>query len=166
MGMMMRHSLALIRFVVFLTACTASDAPIIESAVDTSLFDGDYTLVEADTFATLIEEIERTEDQERRKALEVILQSEVDLYSHFVMEHGVIRSGKLIIQEISLTSGTLEGNTLQGTAIWHEDIRHPGDMAEVNVELSIEDNPLYFTYHESDIQAADAIVLIRDSQDN
>jgi hypothetical protein len=163
--MIIRHSLVKIAFMFFLTACT-NGAPLIESTVDTSLFDGSYTLVKDDTFASLIEEIQRTQDQERRDALEAILQSEIDRYSDFVIEYGVIRSGKSIIQEFSLTSGTLEGNILNGKAIWHEDIRDPGDMVEVNVELSIEDHLLFFTYHESDVQAADVIVLMRDSQDN
>jgi hypothetical protein len=92
---------------IFLAACTANGAPLIESTVDTSLFDGNYTLVEADTFTSLIDQIKRTEDQERRIALEAILRSEIVRYSHFVIQNGVIRSGKSIIQEFSLISGTL-----------------------------------------------------------
>lgn len=151
---------------IFLAACTANGAPLIESTVDTSLFDGNYTLVEADTFTSLIDQIERTEDQERRIALEAILRSEIDRYSHFVIKNGVIRSGKSIIQEFSLISGTLGEYFFNGVAVWHEDIQDPGDMVEVNVELSIEDDLFYFTYHESEIQTADVIVLIRDSRDN
>lgn len=61
-----------------------------------------------------------------------------------------------------MISGKFEGNVLESRAIWHEDIRDPGDMVEVFVELMIEEDMLYFTYYESEAEPADTIVLTRD----
>ena len=148
--------------IITLTSCTPGDAPIVESTVDTSLFDGNYLLAEVASFDPLMDEIERTEDDERRKALEEILSSEIARYSDFSIEHGIIRSGRSIIEEFSLISGVTEGNSFSGKAIWHEDVQDPGDSIEVFVELSIEDDILHFTYGESEAECSDSIVLIRD----
>jgi hypothetical protein len=163
---MIRRLIVQVGFIVLIPACAAGDAPLVVSTVDTSLIDGQYLLAEAASITALRIDIERAEDQEVRRALEAMMLSEISRYSDFSIENGVVRSGKSIIQEFSLISGTHEGNVLIGKAIWHEDIRDPGDMVEVFVELSIEGDLLYFTYYESEAEPADTIVLIRDFLSN
>lgn len=163
---MKRHFVIHVALIIIFTACTAGDAPLVESTIDTSLFNGSYLLAEAASFSPLMNEIDETEDHERRQALEAILSIEISRYSDFSIENGVIRSGTSIVQEFSLTSGKIEGNVLKGRAIWHEYVLDPGDMVEVFVELSIEEDILYFKYYESNAEPVDTIVLIRDFQDN
>jgi hypothetical protein len=162
---MKRHSVIRIVLVLILSACTVGDTPVVESTVDTSIFNGQYLLVEAASFTPLMDDIERTKNPERRQALEALLSIEISRYRDFSIENGVVRSGKSIIQEFSLISGKTEGNVLEGRAVWHEDIRDPGDMVEVFVELMIEEDILYFTNYESEAEPADTIVLIRDFQE-
>jgi hypothetical protein len=163
---MKRQRIFLVVLILILSACTVGDAPIVESTVDTSIFNGRYLLVEAASFTPLIDELERTRNPERREALETLLLIEISRYSDFSIEKGVIRSGSSIIQEFSLISGKTEGNILEGRAIWHEDIRDPGDMVEVFIELKIEEDMLYFMYYESEAEPVDTKVLIRDFRED
>jgi hypothetical protein len=152
----------LLLFPLILTACNWNDSPVIESDVDTHIFDGSYLMVESTSISLLEFEIERTEDKNKIKDLHALIESEMDRYSNFNIDGSIIRSGKTLVQEFSLISAIIEDNTLEGRAIWHEDVHDPGDMIEVIVELRFEGDLLYFSNYEVDSANEETIVLVKD----
>ncbi len=141
--------------------CIRGPAPLVPSPVDTSIFDGSYELVPESSFASVQDGIERSSEESERKAFERILSSNIDQFSNFSIDHGVIRSGSFIVQEFSLISAERSENRLLGRAIWHEDVGDPGDMNEVTIEMRRQGNTLSFWIYDPNNNRGDAIVLSR-----
>jgi hypothetical protein len=73
----------------------------------------------------------------------------------------MIRSGTRLVQEFSLTEATVEGDTLRGKAVWHEDVGDPGDSSEVLVRLRLKGESLEFSMLNEQGEPDDVVVLAR-----
>ena len=131
------------------------------SSVDTSAFDGDYTLKPEASFRSLRERLENEKDTSRRKLGESMLQLMVGQYANFRIRKGVIRSGARVVQEFSLLNAKVEGNVLRGKALWHEDVADPGDSSEVHIILRLSGNEVEFAVLDEQGQSADPVVFAR-----
>ena len=129
--------------------------------IATPIFDGSYILDREASLAGLRKRLAeaRLENQE---AAQSVLDMTEKQFDNFRINHGVITSGKSLVQEFRLVSGTMNDGQLHGRAIWHEDIHDPGDFTAVNVHLSLEGNTLKFSYHpDGERPPEDPIVLRR-----
>jgi hypothetical protein len=72
------------------------------------------------------------------------------LFSPLRINRNVIRYGKLIEGEFRLTSAEVDGNVLQGDAMWHEDVHDPGDYSEVKLTLEKDGDLLRLTYQDAE----------------
>jgi hypothetical protein len=127
----------------FVLSSCIRDLPL-SSSVDTSTFDGKYTLDEDRSLADFYELIENTEDEDQRENLEFLLSYTIDSYADFTIKDGVIYSGKVVIEGYELTSATTENGVLRGNAFWWEDVYDPGDFHEAIVTMSLEGGTLEF----------------------
>lgn len=134
---------------------------LVPSVVDTSLFDGEYSLLAETSFGKMRAARDAEADPVRRQQLDLLLNRAIEQYSHFRVKRGVIRSGTRLIQELSLRQGSLEGDTLRGTALWHEDVGDPGDAAEVPILLRLQGDSLEFAMLDEMGNAGDPVVLTR-----
>jgi hypothetical protein len=100
-------------------------------------------------------------DPARRRETEMLLQAMADQYANFRIRHGVIRSGTRPVQEFSLTEATIDGGTLRGKAVWHEDVGDPGDSSEVAVMLRLTDESLEFSVLDGQGEPDDRVVFNR-----
>ena len=66
-----------------------------------------------------------------------------------------------MIQSFVLTRAEIEGNVLEGRALWHEDVYDPGDCAMVNVRLELEGDTLRFWHYVEEEEAGEPIILQR-----
>jgi len=122
----------------------AVDVAVIPSPVDTARFDGTYDLIVERSFPASRERLEDEADPDRRRLERRNLDSMISQYRNFRVDHGVIRSGVGLVQELSLLHATVEGDVLRGEALWHEDIGDPGDMSGVPVVLRLTGDTLEF----------------------
>jgi len=157
----MRNLLLLTLLLLLPTACTAGTGPLVPSSVDTAVFDGCYRLDPQASFAPLYHQMEASQEVEEVALLEDILAFEIDQYQDFTIEGGVIRSGGSLRQEFSLASAEVEEGTLQGKAVWHEDVGDPGDASEVLVALRLEGERLRFYVYENPGEMGEAVILVR-----
>jgi len=154
-------------FAAFTMACKGPGAELVPSSVDTSAFDGDYTLKPESSFRSIRQKVESEKDVERRKQGESLLQMFAEQYANFRIRNGVIRSGTRLVQEFSLLDAKVEGNTLRGKALWHEDVADPGDSSEVHVMLRLNGNMLEFAVLDKPGQSSDRpVVLVRRGPQN
>jgi hypothetical protein len=134
---------------------------VIPSHVETSLFDGDYFLLEDRSFAALREKVLTDSDAARRVQGVRLLAMEAGHWRPFSIRHGVIHAGSVLTQEFSLLSATISGTTLRGRAMWHEDIHDPGDMSEESIVLRLDGGVLEFTMLDELGAASDPVFLRR-----
>lgn len=132
-GTRLGSALATMLAVAGLVAC-ARDA-LVPSPVETPDLDGAYALVLEESFRSTRRQLSAEVDDARRRQGEELLRRLADGYADFRIGHGVIRSGTLPVQEFSLQEARVEGDTLRGRAIWHEDAGDPGDSREVELIL-------------------------------
>ena len=136
-----------------------SDMERYANPIATPAFDGRYTLTDSSfqEFPAIAQQ-PRPEKRESHKQLLAIL---ADQYENFRIDHGVITSGKVLVQEFRLISGTRTEGMLQGRAIWHEDVADPGDYSTVNVRLSLKGDALAFSFFPDGEQPVNPIILRR-----
>jgi hypothetical protein len=135
---MRRLFLAYCLILVAFAGCGRSSTPLVPSTVDTSAFDGEYTLDAEASFRTLFDEIENAQDDNDKRRVELILAMSSKQYENFRIANGVIRSGVFpLTQEFSLISATTHSGVLQGRAVWHEDIGDPGDASTIFITLGL-----------------------------
>ena len=146
------------------TACTAGSAALIPSSVDTSRFDGRYELVADESFGKMRQSVESEPDGSRRQLGHELMGHMKSQYANFHVSHGVIRCGTALVQEFSLLPGTLTGNTWRGKAMFHEDIEDPGDVNEVELQLSVDGDRLEFSFVNEDGTLEDPVVLRRSAK--
>ena len=151
----------LVILLLLISGCNTNSTPLIASSVDTTLFDGNYQLLEEESFLSLLRVFSEAENEVDRSAYEAIMVSSYDQFSNFTIDSGVIRSGSFITQEFSLIEAEIEGSRLLGSAYWHEDVRDPGDYVEMQIELRLTDDILHLWYFESTDEMGDEIVLVR-----
>jgi hypothetical protein len=132
---------------------------LVPSRVDTAAFDGRYALLAEPSFAALRDKARTEQDPKRRLTLETLLQWQAEQYGDFRIHRGVIRSGTRLVQEFSLTHADVQGNTLRGKALWHEDVGDPGDATEVPVSLRLQGDTLEFAMQGDDGQPGDTVYL-------
>jgi len=101
------------------------------------------------------------ESPERRDTLQDMLAMRRDEFQNFDIDHGVITSGKMLVQEFRLVRATTDEEELRGKAIWHEDIHDPGDSSAINVRLSLEGDELKFWYFPNGDEPGEPVVLPR-----
>ena len=128
--------------------------------IPTPTLDGSYVLDYESSFGDLRARLAEAQPAER-EILERLLAAAKDQLHNFRIDHGVITSGKLLIQEFRLISATTENGTLIGKAIWHEDIYDPGDCSSVNVRLNLEGDILKFYYSPDGDEPGEPIILRR-----
>jgi hypothetical protein len=126
--------------------------------IATPVFDGDYILDSERSFADIRGRLAQAAPG-KEETLRQILAMSQERFQDFRIKHGVITSGKHIIQEFRVTSATSDGGHLQGKAIWHEDLHDPGDCCFVKVHLKLEDGILEFSYSPEDEEPDSPIVL-------
>lgn len=119
-------------------------AAVIPSPVDTARFDGSYELIVERSFPASRELLETETDPETRRLERRNLDSMISQYRDFRIDHGVIRSGIGLVQELSLLHATVQGDVLRGEALWHEDVGDPGDVSGVPVVLRLSGDTLEF----------------------
>ncbi len=119
-----------------LSACDADPHALRPSRVATPQFDGEYALIPEQSFADLRAWVAAEPDAERRKGRGVLLGLALDLHDNLTIRRGVLRSGAVLVQEFSLKSARLDGDTLTGVAVWHEDIEDPGDASDIGIRLT------------------------------
>jgi hypothetical protein len=147
--------------VVSFMACTAGSGALVPSNVDTSLFDGHYEVMASESFPAMRNEIESEADEARKQTGRQLVNYLTTQYRNFRVHDGVIRSGTVLVREISLVSGKLEGSAWRGKAVMHEDIGDPGDTNEVELQLTIDGDRLEFAFLREDGTPEDPIVLRR-----
>ena len=126
--------------VVALAACVVSCSlgsgeAVVPSAVDTREFDGRYALVVEESFGTLRKQVQAEGDPNRRTTGESLLKVLAVNWADLRVDHGVIRAGRVLVQEFSLITATRSSEGIAGTAVWHEDVKDPGDMSRVEIAL-------------------------------
>lgn len=131
---------------------------VVRSNVDTSKFDGAYTLDRQASFARFSRSAQAEADPTRRQQGEAVRQMMLDRFEDLRVRAGVIQAGKGLVQEFSLVEATLEGDTLRGQAVWHEDIGDPGDSSEIGIKLRLTGSTLEFATFESPGQPDDLLV--------
>jgi hypothetical protein len=134
---------------------------LIPSAADTTPFDGEYILKPDASFKKLRQKLETETDPKCRAQGEAVLAMMASQYANFRIRHGVIRSGAQLVQEFSLREAKIEGGTLRGKAVWHEDIGDPGDNSEVGVQLRLTGDVLQFSILNETGQQEDVVELIK-----
>jgi hypothetical protein len=145
--------------------CGCNSTPLVPSTVDTSLFDGEYTLDAEASFRTLHGEIEKAQDDNDKRRLEFILAMSIKQYDNFRIANGVIRSGAFpLTQEFSLISVTTKNGVLRGKAVWHEDVGDPGDESTVFITLKLDGDVLEFYVYDSEDQIGDPVILSKTTQ--
>jgi len=142
-------------------ACHGSGTAIVPSPVDTAAFDGEYELLAEASFSGMRQQVASDPDEKHKQIGLQLLERQAEQYSQFTVHHGVIRSGKILVQELSLISGVLAGHTWQGKALWHEDAHDPGDASEVGVRITLDGDRLEFVMLNEDSSAGDPVVLQR-----
>jgi len=138
-----------------------SDFPEIaqySNPIATPAFDGSYVLDAEKSFADLRARLAQAEPGKEETLRRVLAMAE-DQFQNFRINHGVITSGKQLIQEFRLTSATTDHGQIQGKAIWHEDIHDPGDCCAINVRLVLEKDVLKFSYFLDGEESGQPIVL-------
>ena len=128
--------------------------------VDMGIFNGSYKADDEKIFSEYYAQLETLEGEEKRNMMTVIefLKSR---FENSRIADGEIRSGKELIQSFVLTRAEIEGNVLEGRALWHEDVYDPGDCAMVNVRLELEGDTLRFWHYVEDEEAGEPIILQR-----
>ena len=106
-------------------------------------FDGRYSLDVEASFPEKLSEIEAAEG-DRKDQLKELLQIQTDQFEYFEIRRGIIRSGKDVVQEFILTKTDLSGNTLEASALWHEDMYDPGDCSIESIKLELDGETLRF----------------------
>ena len=150
---------------------------VIPSAIDTSAFDGSYQLVENESFLDqrriiaindcLIAQQLAARGLPDPKLLmqnaysRSMLADAIESCADFVIRSGVIRAGRVLRWELSLTKASITDGKLVGTAIEHEDIHDPGDCQEVGVVLELEGERLKFGVSEVGTEPHEFVVLQR-----
>jgi hypothetical protein len=135
---------------------------VVPPGADTAAFDGQYKLLSSKSFQAMRAQVEAETDPGRKAAGTQLLEMMAARYANFRISQGVIRSGGSLVQEFSIQRATVVGNTLRGTAIWHEDVGDPGDSSEEPVWLRLQGNQLAFVYGEEVAsEPTDPIVLER-----
>ncbi len=132
----MSRSIRLAALLVALVGCRAgSGEAVVPSLVETGDFDGRYELEVEESFGPLRQQVEAEPDPQRRANGEKLLKWLAENWSALHVNHGIVRSGRVVIQEFSFVSATRSGDSISGTAIWHEDVKDPGDLSRVELEL-------------------------------
>jgi hypothetical protein len=134
---------------------------VVPSSVDTSSFDGVYTLLEERSFQQARERVRAEPDPQRRVNGEQLLAWQAERFKNFVVRRGVIRSGVVLTQEFSLSDATRDGPTLSARAVWHEDIHDPGDASEERIAMKLEGDVLEFVMLDEEGVALDRVFLKR-----
>lgn len=130
----------------FLSACSTQEGAAVPSPIATAAFDGEYSLVTEENFLGFGDRLAAESDPVRRENLEKLFGLMQQQYERLTIRRGVIHIGTVLVQEFSLQSAEIEGKSLRGKALWHEDMHDPGDMAEVHVSLRLEGDRLEFRY--------------------
>jgi len=123
-------------------------------------------LIEDRSFSKMREKVLAEQDPARRMNAEKLMGWQTDQFKNFAIEHGVIRSGVGLIQEFSLRSARVEGSTLTGRALWHEDIHDPGDASEESISLKLEGDVLEFAHLDDQGAPLDPVYLRRSTARN
>lgn len=150
------------------------------SSVDTGPFDGRYRLVADESFMSFREELAKAEAEAEKlessgntpdaslmtkiAGLRFLLRSYEEQFDNFTVRRGVIRSGLMLMTEFSLIRATIEGNTLDGVAVWHEDVFDPGDSHKERIRLTLIGDRLEFVIGES--EEAERVILERIPKDD
>lgn len=157
----MKLALILIAAITLVACGTKEEELVLPSPVDTTPFDGRYELIPEQSFKYLHKAVADATDTQSKQNNQWLLDHYIDYYTNFAISHGVIRSGSLLVQEFSLIEATLEGTTLHGSAMWHEDVYDPGDCAEVPISLTLTGNRLEFVLGDTAGEANDPVTLKR-----
>ena len=144
-----------------MAGCSGGSEAVVPSRVDTAPFDGRYELVADASFGKMRQEVEAEPDAQRKQTGQLLLARFAEQYANFRVSRGIVRSGERLVQEFSLTEGSLSGTTWRGKALWHEDIHDPGDANEVGVQLTLEGDRLEFAMLGENGEAGDPVVLRR-----
>lgn len=166
----------IVALVVISSGCKR-DGAVVSSGVNTSLFDGRYQLVAEESFAYSRAELAAAEDAAEQsktagelndpqlaskiKNLQMLLAFSEERYENFTIRNGIIRSGRVLVQEFSLRRAEIEGDTLIGVALWHEDVGDPGDCHEVRVWLKLTGDRLEFSIGDPEEGFGDPVILDR-----
>ncbi|GJM25448.1 MAG: hypothetical protein DHS20C16_18630 [Phycisphaerae bacterium] len=150
---------------------------MLRSSIDTAQFDGRYRLVPEESFQTyrnqladaeanLAKQIAEGKPHDRQLALSIqdlkdLIQSASEQHSGFIIHDGVIHSGTLLVQEFSLRRAEIVGDTLTGSARWHEDVLDPGDVHDIEVRLILKGDRLEFSLGAKGEGFGEAVVLER-----
>jgi hypothetical protein len=128
--------------------------------VATPKFDGSYT-VDSEKLQEYLHSHFVQHDSQQHDLDKQLLAAFEDRFYNFRINHGVITSGKVLIQEFRITSADMEDGKLRGRAIWHEDIHDPGDCTIINVQLSIEGDVLEFWFFPDGEEKGEPVILRR-----
>lgn len=134
---------------------------VVPSSVDTSPFDGTYSLLEDRSFQKARDRVLGEPDPQRRVNAQKLLAWQAEQYKNFNVRRGVIRSGVVLVQEFSLRDATLDGKMLSGRALWHEDIHDPGDASEERIAMKLEGDVLEFAMLDEKGVALEPVFLKR-----
>lgn len=150
---------------------------LVPSSVDTASFDGQYRLVPEESY--LITRRLLADAKAKAKALEStgkspgadlnatisdlrsLLRYQEEQMENFTIDRGVIRSGRVLVMELSLIRATIKDNTLDGVAVWHEDIHDPGDSHNERIRLKLIGERLEFTIGETEGAESESVILER-----
>lgn len=144
-----------------IVACTPAGEVAVPSSVDTSAFDGEYQLLPDENFKEFRAHIGTEPDALKRANLERLLGTMTAQYETLEIRRGVIHAGSFLVQEFSLQSGEVDGDSLRGRAVWHEDVGDPGDASEVVVRLRRDGDRLEFSIGEDPEAAGDPLIYVR-----
>ena len=150
---------------------------LVSSIVNTERFDGHYRLVADESFKDFRDELAAAESaakllkssgkplgadlKAKIAGIRFLLQSYEEQMESFTVRRGVIRCGRVLVMELSLIRATIEGDTLEGTALLHEDIHDPGDCQEVSIRLKLTDDRLEFAFGDAEEGASEPVILER-----
>jgi len=129
-----------------------------DSPISTPIFDGTYTLDSQKSFPDLHARLADASLNKRQEAQQFLSMTELQ-FVNFRINHGVITSGKTLVQEFRLVNGVTVDGLLQGRAVWHEDVNDFGDCFAVNVRLELQGDTLEFSYYYDGEEAGSPIVL-------
>ena len=153
------------RSLVALTLCSlccgrAGDA-LVASKVDTAALDGRYELLTEQSFTSLRKQVAGESDPQRKEAGLGLISFLAANWADLRIANGVLRCGRVVVQEFSLVDASKTGEGVTGTAIWHEDVQDPGDSSRVALALRRSGDRLELQVGEVDGRAGDTFVYKR-----
>lgn len=141
--------------------CVRAGDALVASKVDTAALDGSYELLAEQSFTTLRKQVAGEPDPQRKQAGLGVISFLAANWANLRIAHGVLRCGRVVVQEFSLVDASTTGESVTGTAIWHEDVQDPGDSSRVQLALRRSGERLELQVGAVDGQAGDTFVYKR-----